>query len=92
VVRLPVLTGEARATPPVQPAQAIRSTGRHRILVVDDNVDAAESLALLLRLEGHDAQTAYTGLAALAALQADSAEVVILDLGMPGMDGFSIAR
>src|SRR5262249_35586383 len=71
-----------------QPAPA----PRRGILVVDDNVDAAESLALLLRLEGHDARSAHSGPAALAAAQAEPPEMVILDLGMPGMDGFEVAR
>jgi two-component system CheB/CheR fusion protein len=64
---------------------------RH-IVVVDDNMDAAESLASLLRLEGHLVRTAYDGSSGLAAVDADPPDVVILDLGMPGMDGFEVAR
>jgi len=60
--------------------------------VVDDNVDAAESLAVLLRLEGHEVRVAPDGPAALAAAQAEPPEMVVLDLGMPGMDGFEVAR
>jgi PAS domain S-box-containing protein len=94
VVRLPALDearkGELLRRPPDQgPATP---SPRRRILVVDDNVDAAESLALLLRLEGHDARPAHSGPAALEAVRAEPPEVVILDLGMPGMDGFEVAR
>jgi signal transduction histidine kinase/ActR/RegA family two-component response regulator len=63
-----------------------------RILVVDDNADAADSLALLLRLGGHDVQTAYDGPAALAAAAAFRPEVVLLDIGLPRMDGLEVAR
>ena len=72
--------------------QVVAPTARRRILVVDDNVDAAESLAVLLRLEGHEVRVAPDGPAALAAAQADPPEMVVLDLGMPGMDGFEVAR
>ena len=94
VVRLPALD-EARKKellrPPPEQEQPAPSPSR-RILAVDDNVDAAESLALLLRLEGHEVRTAYDGPAALAAVQADRPDVVSLDLGMPGMDGYAVAR
>jgi CheY-like chemotaxis protein len=60
--------------------------------VVDDNVDAAESLAVLLRLDGHEVRVACDGPTALTAVQAERPDVVILDLGMPGMDGFEVAR
>jgi CheY-like chemotaxis protein len=63
-----------------------------RILVVDDNVDAAQSLAVLLRLEGHNVRVAPDGPTALAAAQAELPEMVVLDLGMPGMDGFEVAQ
>ena len=62
-----------------------------RVLVVDDNVDAAESLALLLRLGGHEVRVAHDGPAALALAEADPPEVALLDLGMPGMDGYELA-
>jgi CheY-like chemotaxis protein len=63
-----------------------------RILVVDDNVDAAESLALLLSLEGREVRVAYDGPAALSAASDFRPEMVFLDLGMPGMDGYEVAR
>ncbi len=64
----------------------------HRILVVDDNVDSAESLAMMLRLLGHDVHTAHDGPAALRAAAAFAPEMVLLDIGLPGMDGYEVAR
>jgi PAS domain S-box-containing protein len=95
VVRLPALP-EDRQEQLVRkqagdPQAAARTAARH-ILVVDDNVDAARSLAVLLRLEGHQVRVACDGPAALAAALADPPEMVVLDLGMPGMDGFEVAR
>ena len=55
---------------------------------MDDNVDAAESLAMLLRLEGHEVRVAHDGAAALAAAEADPPDLAFLDIGMPGMDGY----
>ncbi|WP_158958019.1 PAS domain S-box protein [Paraburkholderia acidisoli] len=67
-----------------------------RILVVDDNRDAADSLAMVLQGEGADVHVAYDGAAALAALEASSPQsepqAIVLDIGMPGMDGYAIAR
>jgi two-component system CheB/CheR fusion protein len=95
VVRLPALTAEQQRKllrkPPEVQQPAAPSVPR-RIRVVDDNVDAAESLAVLLRLEGHEVRVAGDGPAALAAAQADPPEAVVLDLGMPAMDGFEVAR
>jgi CheY-like chemotaxis protein len=63
-----------------------------RILVVDDNVDAAESLAVLLRIQGHDVRTAIDGPAALHVAEAFRPEVVLLDIGLPKMDDYEVAR
>jgi CheY-like chemotaxis protein/two-component sensor histidine kinase len=71
------------------PAQAPR---RRRVLVVDDNRDAADSLTVLLAAMGEDTQTAYDGPSALLLLDEFQPEVVFLDLGMPEMDGFEVAR
>ena len=62
------------------------------ILVVDDNPDAAESLALVLQGAGHEVRVAGDGLDALEAARASRPEVVLLDLGMPGMNGFEAAH
>ena len=63
-----------------------------RLLLVDDNVDAATSQAALLRYLGHEVEVAYNGEAALEKAQAFRPEIVLLDLGMPGMDGYEVAR
>jgi two-component system CheB/CheR fusion protein len=63
-----------------------------RVLVVDDNVDTAESMVLLLRLRGHEVQVAFSGPAALEAAAAFEPEIVLLDIGLPGLDGYEVAR
>ena len=63
-----------------------------RVLVVDDNVDAADSLAMLLRLHGHEVQVARTGPTALEMASASRPDVVLLDVGLPGMDGYHVAK
>ena len=63
-----------------------------RVLVVDDNVSSAETLALLISLSGHTTQVAHSGMAALEAVEAKHPDVVLLDIGLPEMDGFEVAR
>ena len=63
-----------------------------RVLVVDDNVDAAESTAAFLRLEGHEVKAVHDGLQALASLKVFDPHVVVLDIGLPGLDGYAVAR
>lgn len=65
-------------------------TGR-RILVVDDSVDSAETLAELLKIWGHDVRVAHDGETAIPAAREYRPEVVLLDIGLPGMDGFAVA-
>lgn len=65
---------------------------RRRILVVDDNQDSAESLALLLEIYGHEVRTAFAGPAALETASTFRPDVVLLDIGLPGMDGYEVAR
>jgi two-component system CheB/CheR fusion protein len=90
VVRLPALAG-ARA-PGQGPMSANGPAAPRRILVVDDNRDAADSLAVFLSADGHEARTAYDGPEALEAARAYRPEAVLLDIGMPGMDGYEVAR
>jgi CheY-like chemotaxis protein len=63
-----------------------------RQLVVDDNVEAADSHSRLLRLEGHQVWSAYDGLSAVDLARSSRPEAVILDLGLPGIDGYEVAR
>jgi CheY-like chemotaxis protein/anti-sigma regulatory factor (Ser/Thr protein kinase) len=89
-VRLPL----AEASQAVESAAAdaeVRTMGR-RVLVVDDNVDAADSTVALLELWGHRARAVYDGPAALVAAREDRPDVVLLDIGLPGMSGYEVAR
>lgn len=63
-----------------------------RVLVVDDNVDAADSMAALLEMMGHEARTVYTGETVAAEAQAWQPDCVLLDIGLPGRDGYEVAR
>jgi CheY-like chemotaxis protein len=62
------------------------------MLIVDDNVDTAETMALLQGLRGHCTRTAHTGVAAIELAIEFLPEVVLLDIGLPGMDGYEVAR
>src|SRR5262245_35245 len=75
-----------------QHSQSDGSKDPIRVLVVDDNEDAVESLALLLSLEGYTVVTACNGVTALAEALRFRPQVVLLDIGMPGMDGYEVAR
>lgn len=89
LVRLPLLAERvAAAGVPPRPAPL----PRRRILIVDDSRDGAESLAMLLRVLGAEVALAHTGRAALEAVAAWRPDVVLLDIGMPGMDGYEVAR
>jgi signal transduction histidine kinase/ActR/RegA family two-component response regulator len=89
-VTLPLVAAPAAlATPP--PAEATDRPPR-RVLVIDDNRDAAESLRDLLELRGHRVEVAFDGAAAIALARATSFDVVLCDLGMPGMNGYDVAR
>jgi CheY-like chemotaxis protein len=63
-----------------------------RALIVDDNKDAADSLAQLVSMFGHDAEVAYDGATALARARANPFDVVLCDLGLPGLTGYDVAR
>jgi CheY-like chemotaxis protein len=93
VVRLPALP-EAAETPAGRPVAAATLGGSQtrRILIADDNPDAAESLALLLRLAGHEVEIARDGLEAVAAADRCRPDVILLDLGMPRLDGCGACR
>ncbi|HEX4268065.1 MAG TPA: response regulator [Steroidobacteraceae bacterium] len=67
------------------------STAKRRLLVVDDNRDAAESMSMLLQMWGHEVAFAYDGPSALETAQQWRPEAVFLDIGLPGMDGYEVA-
>ena len=78
---------------PEPAARPITTTpARHRILVVDDNADAAETMAMLLELSGHETRTAFGGQEALDMALSFRPAVVFLDIGLPGMNGYKVAR
>jgi PAS domain S-box-containing protein len=91
IVTLPTISGEATAPGPSQPAVEA-SVEPRRILVVDDNRDAAESLSMLLHARGHDVRVAYDGLEAVGAAIAFQPDVVLLDIGLPKLYGYDAAR
>ncbi len=72
--------------------RASRSSSKRRILVVEDNADAAEMLAIILRMEGHHVKAVHDGSAAWRLALEWNPEVVLLDIGLPGMDGYEVAR
>jgi CheY-like chemotaxis protein len=74
------------------PSPAVTSDAPRRVLVVDDNRDATDSLSLLLQLEGYDVRVAYDGRQALDLVKAFEPEVVFLDINMPEMDGCTVAK
>jgi PAS domain S-box-containing protein len=84
--QLPVVKAKVTKSPNPRPAQ------RQRILVVDDNKDAAMTLGMLLKMLGQEICTAHDGAGALAAIESHRPSLVLLDLGMPGMSGFEVAQ
>jgi CheY-like chemotaxis protein len=98
VVRLPIAVEDrpsrtiADRAAPIAIDAAGNGSRPERILVVDDNVDAAETLSRLLRLQAHEVRVAYDGLAALAAARDMNPDVVLLDIGLPKMDGLEVAK
>ncbi|OLE79012.1 MAG: hypothetical protein AUF76_17900 [Acidobacteria bacterium 13_1_20CM_2_65_9] len=93
IVRLPLLMAQAPlAATQFTESRVIPTVAPLRILVTDDNHDAAESLAVQLQLAGHDVRTVNDGVEALAVGKAFKPQVVLLDLGMPKMDGYETAR
>jgi CheY-like chemotaxis protein len=100
VIRLPALDAQQAATaegdiasaPPTTPRASPAGDRPLKVLVVDDNADAADSLALLLECEGHRTRTEYSGQAAVTAAAEFRPDAVLCDVGMPGMDGHAVAR
>ena len=92
IVRLPILVETVTAPPPAMTAApAVTPTGL-RILVVDDNRDAADMLTMFLQLSGHETHTAYDGLEAIEATTRLQPDLVLLDIGLPHLNGFEAGR
>jgi len=81
-----------RSAAPIVSSRFSSEVYGRRVLVVDDNIDAAESTAAFLRLEGHEVKAVHDGLQALASLKVFDPHVVVLDIGLPGLDGYAVAR
>jgi CheY-like chemotaxis protein len=92
-VRLPLQpAGTPAPGPGPVPAAAGKKSGRRRVLVVDDNTDSAESLAVVLGMWDHEVRTAPDGPTALQVARAFRPDVAILDIGLPRMNGYQVAR
>jgi PAS domain S-box-containing protein len=87
-VRLPRIMRPQAATPDEPPVQVVP----RRVLIVDDNTDAANSLAMLLGVRGHDTQVAFNAREALERISTFQPDVVLLDIGLPGTNGYDLAR
>ncbi len=92
VVRLPLLAEERPERIAPKAAESSLPSARCRVLVVDDHRDGGQSLAALLRLGGMEVRVVQDGPSALEAARAFRPEVVLLDIGLPGMDGYEVAR
>ena len=91
IVRLP-LAPQRAATAPVVTDSAPAASARRRILIADDNQDAAESLAMLLELAGHEVRVAHLGQAAVSLAQVFRPNIALLDIGMPDLSGYEVAQ
>ena len=89
IVRLPTAAGARACAGDASPAESVPA---RRVLVVDDNVDTATSLSMLLQKAGHDAHTAYEGLEALSLADELRPDVILLDVGLPRLNGYDVCR
>jgi PAS domain S-box-containing protein len=95
ILRLPLATGGQagmRRGIPYSARPHVTDALRRRVLVVDDNVDAAESIAMILRLTGYDVRCVYDGPSVLETARGYRPDVVVLDIGLPGMSGYEVAQ
>ncbi|MFL6617365.1 MAG: PAS domain-containing protein [Povalibacter sp.] len=90
-VRLPIIDAQSNEAAPVNMIRDEASTSI-RVLIVDDNVDAAQSLAMVLEVEGHAVTVAHAGGAALQKVRECQPQVMLLDIGLPEIDGYEVAR
>jgi PAS domain S-box-containing protein len=92
VIRLPIVCGPSDAQPPEPHDEPAVANSLLRILIVDDNRDGADSLAMMLRLLGNDTRTAYDGEQALVLAAEYQPDVILLDLGLPKLNGYEACR
>jgi CheY-like chemotaxis protein len=92
IVTLPLFSQEASMSVVSGSGQSERPPARRRLLVVDDNRDAAESMSMLLELWGHEVVCAFDGRTALETAAKYHPDAVFLDIGLPGMDGYEVAE
>ena len=92
VVRLPVVLASLPLAPPLLREPVQQREKSCRVLVVDDNVDAAQAMAMLLEMSGHEGRMAHDGPSALEAALCWQPELVLLDIGLPGLNGFEVAK
>jgi CheY-like chemotaxis protein len=91
VVRLPIPVETPESLPPPTVNEQMPAVSR-RILIVDDNEDGAESLAMLLQLAGHETQKAHDGIEAVEITERFRPDAVLLDIGLPRLDGYEVCR
>jgi CheY-like chemotaxis protein len=91
-VRLPLARPQAARPTEGRGASAGAPQKCSKVIVVDDNADSARGMARFLKLLGHDVRVAHDGPSALGAARAERPEVILLDIGLPGMDGYQVAR
>ncbi|MGH8228241.1 MAG: hybrid sensor histidine kinase/response regulator [Steroidobacteraceae bacterium] len=87
-----VLPFEAAPDLPAQQEASVTRRGTLRVLIADDNHDAADSMAMLISMDGHEVRTVYGGQAAVTAAETFRPDVTLLDIGMPEMDGYAVAK
>ena len=91
-VRIPAISVVQCPPGPGTGAALLARTSRRRVLIVDDNRDAAESIAQFLELEGHEVKSVGDGMLALASVPVFMPQVVLLDIGLPGLSGYEVAK
>ena len=91
-VRLPLCASPSSVVELPDRAGSLHRSARRRILVADDNIDGAESLRLNLEIQGHDARAVFDGAAAVSLADEFRPEIMVLDLGMPKLDGYEVCR
>lgn len=91
IIRLPLTVPDLKQAPEVSSPARVPVTS-HRVLIVDDNTDAADSLAMLISLQGHEVKVTNDGISALEIVRTYLPSLIFLDIGMPEMDGYEVAR